>query len=141
MYLERVRRSLSRIQNHAASDQAYDDLMHFFEDCWHLKNYIKSCIAPEYGRKLEQAVDMGQYPSLCIVADLANKTKHVVLTKRNRVDATVTHKRIRVYDRSYSLPATAEYTVTLRDGSTHDAHAVALRAMTEWEGILKSYSV
>ena len=106
MHFERVMRSFSRLQEHAASDQAYDDLMHFFEDCWHLKDHIKLCLGPSSGQKLEQAIKYGQHPSLSVIADLANKSKHVVLNKNNRVDATVTHKHIHVYDGSYSLPST-----------------------------------
>jgi hypothetical protein len=139
LQFERVKRSFERIQDHGADNQAYDDLIHFFEDCWNLKDHAKDCLPAIQKGQFE--TDINSCPHLRIVADLANKFKHVVLKKSNRVDATVTHKHIHAYDGSYSPPATAEYTITLRDGSTHDAHDVAREAIVEWQAILTKYGL
>jgi hypothetical protein len=136
---EKVKRSFQRIQNHGADDQAYDDLMHFFEDCWHLKDHTKVCLST--GKQGQLETDVNSCTHLQIVADLANKSKHVRLTKMNRVGATVTHKCMHAYDGSYSPPATAEYTITLQGGSTYDAHDVAQKAITEWQAIFKKYGL
>ncbi|MCX5886145.1 MAG: hypothetical protein NT096_09590 [Proteobacteria bacterium] len=139
LQFEKIKRSFDRIKAHGADDHAHDDLMHFFEDCWHLKDHIKFCLATSQQAQLEKDVESSTY--LKIVADLANKSKHVVLNKKNRVDATITHKHIHAYDGKYSPPATAKYTVTLKDGATYDAHDIAREAMAEWQAILAKYNL
>jgi len=139
LQLEKVKRSFDRIQAHGADARAYDDLMHFFEDCWHLKDHAKVCLPIAQQGQFE--TDVNSYPHLKIVADLANKSKHVVLTKTNRVDATITHKYIYAYDGAYSPPATAQYMITLQDRSTYDAHDVAREAIAEWQTILAKYKL
>ena len=139
LQFERVERSFKRIQDHGGADQAYDDLMHFFEDCWHLKDHTKVCLPT--GQQVQLEKDVNSCATLKVAADLANKSKHVVLTRPPRVDATVTHKHIHLFDGSYPPPATAEYTITLRDGSTHDAHDVAQKAIVEWQAILVKYGL
>ena len=137
-HMERIKRSFDRIQAHSADNQAYDDLMHFFEDCWHLKDYAKVCLLPTQQKRLEEEIEKCKH--LKIVADIANKSKHAEL-RRKRVDADITHKYIRAYDGADSSPATAKYTITLQDGSSYDAHDVAREAIAEWQTILANYKL
>jgi len=138
---ERLARSMARIGSHGPTDQDHDDLLRAFEDCWHLKDHIKHCISQDAGKQLERDIDDHRFPSLEIVADLANKSKHVVLTKKKRVDATITHKSIHAFDGSPSPPPTAAYTVTTRDGGVHDAHRLLERALVEWNAVLAAHGL
>jgi len=138
LQMEKVLRSFARIQSNSADDQAYDDLMHFFEDCWHLKDYAKVCLPPTQQKQLEEEVEKCKH--LKIVADIANRSKHAEL-KRKRGDADITHKYIRTYDGANPSPATAKYTITLQDGSSYDVHDVAREAIAEWQTIITKYKL
>jgi hypothetical protein len=77
---------------------------------------------------------------LPMVADIANRSKHLVLI-RSRVDATVSVKRISVSDGGAAGLPTASYTITLGDGSAYDAHYIAQGALTEWQSLLARYGL
>jgi hypothetical protein len=65
----------------ASSDQARDALVHFFQDAYHLKDWIKN--DPQVTtRDPEHLVDTSEPLRLC--ADLCNGTKHFRLTKKAR---------------------------------------------------------
>jgi hypothetical protein len=134
-HMERIKRSFARIQSQGADDQSHDDLMHFFEDCWHLKDYAKACLPNDQQKQLETEID--NYQHLKIVADIANRSKHAILTKNVRVDAEITHKHIHASDGKNSPPATAKYTITIQD----DAHDIAREAIAAWQTILTKYKL
>jgi hypothetical protein len=86
---ERMQRSYARVTASHASSVAYDDnLHHFMQDCWHLKEWILNDPATRIGKAIKDHVK--GYPSLLICADLANGSKHLKLTKKPRVGAKVT---------------------------------------------------
>jgi len=133
LQFERVKRYYERIQQFGGSDVAYDDLLAFFQNCWHLKDHVKSCLSSTAARQVEE--DVHAHRALRIVADIANRSKHVTITNV-RDDARITHKFIHVYDGAHAPPATARFGITLADGSTYDAHNVATEAVQNWEAIL-----
>lgn len=81
---ERMRRSRAQLENmHRTSDEFDDAFYHAVQDAWHLKDWIKEDdklgeqLRSEIINKVESAESLG------IVADLANCTKHLVLTKQH----------------------------------------------------------
>jgi len=76
---DRMRRSLTRLVNvstgveAASSEDATDVLLHFFEDAYHLRNWITSAL-PTKKADVEKAINDALTLSLC--ADLANGAKH-----------------------------------------------------------------
>jgi hypothetical protein len=122
-----------------ASDEGLDRLRGFFENCWHIKDHAKSELAPTDAQQLEKDVD--GIPDLKIVADLANRSKHVVLTKRDRTGASFAVKEIQAFDGGSSRSAEAEYQVSLADGSVHRALDIADRALAHWARVLPKYGL
>jgi hypothetical protein len=67
----------------ASSDEARDGLFHFFQDAYHLKDWIKNDSTVQTGN-VETFVS-GEVP-LRLCADLCNGTKHLQLTKARTGD-------------------------------------------------------
>ena len=78
VHYERLQRSFARILQPYQSSVAYDDdLQHFFQDCFHLKDWIKNDPASGSGPQIEAEVQAER--PLRIAADLANAAKHLDL--------------------------------------------------------------
>ena len=116
LQFNRVKRYYERIQLCGTSNEAYDDLLAFFENCWHLKDHLKASLPPGKAAQIEKDVD--NCSAVRIIADLANRSKPLELTRNIREDALITHKFIQVYDGPQQLPGTARYQITLGNGST-----------------------
>lgn len=130
---DRMLRSYARVTGPYASSVAYDDdLHHFMQDCWHLKDWIQNDPGGGVGKSIEALVD--DYPSLRIVADLANASKHL----RRRADgarAFVTSTNVTVH-LGQSRPIDVDYTVTLADGSSRSATSLVHEAVRDWDALL-----
>lgn len=111
----------------------YDRLQRsFFQDCFHLKDWIKNDPASGAAAQIEEAVQ-AELP-LRIAADLANAAKHLERTM-HREGAYVTSTNVTVH-LGQNKPADIEYVVTLADGSTLVAQQVAKDAMASWAAVL-----
>ena len=85
----RVKRYLSRIQNHPrhlnVDEVEYEDFVWgYFQNCWHLKDWIKNdpAVDPNQQEEIKRLVDRGEAvnaDALKICSDLANRTKHLLL--------------------------------------------------------------
>src|SRR4030095_2546076 len=82
----RVRRYLERIQDQDRDRTEYeDDLWSFFQNCWHLKDWLINDedpgVSPELRDELKHKLSdsLGPYANLRICGDLANRTKHLKL--------------------------------------------------------------
>ena len=129
----RVRRFLQRIQTHNRSATDYDDDMWaFFQNCWHLKDWIKH--DPEVPLDVRNTIEKDAQGSseLMVCADLANASKHLFLTTP-RIGAKHSHKNYRVVIGGQSK---VEYFIDVGDGSKIDGVALAHRCIAAWESIL-----
>jgi hypothetical protein len=109
-----------------------DDLHHFMQDCWHLKEWIMNDPSTGIGKAIElQAL---AYKSLRVVADLANGSKHL-----NRIThqegAYVTSTNVTVH-LGQARPIDVSYVVTLSDGSQTSAEALVREAVDDWDALL-----
>lgn len=83
--MKRVRRWLERIELPAESQTEHEDfLWSFFQNCWHLKDWIKNDPTTSSGVVNGIESDINRYDSLKISADLANGSKHLVLLRPPR---------------------------------------------------------
>jgi len=118
-----------------------DDVWHFFQDCWHLKDWIKNDdqISKVHRDSVEN--DANRSEALRICADLANRSKHLKLTNR-RLDADVSKRNLTI---NVGPPGEGfgeyNFVVLLEDGRELDAIAVAEDAMKEWRRLLEVYGV
>jgi hypothetical protein len=120
-------------------DSGYDHLRAFFESCWSVKDHALSDLPASQRQQFEKAVD--SVLCLRLVADVANRSKHVTLTKRDRVGAAVTFRAIHVFDGADTRDATSEYSITLNDGSIYAAIAIADDALRAWDAVLGSFTL
>lgn len=131
---DRMRRSHARVTGPYNSSVEYDDdLHHFVQDCWHLKDWIMNDSALAVGKAIESHVDA--YKSLRIVADLAIGSKHLTRTKTNRVGANVSSTSVTVH-LGQNRPAEIEYVISLADGTSTSADAVVRQAVNDWDTLL-----
>jgi hypothetical protein len=141
----RMKRYLLRMEKKGATDEDTDDLYSFFLHAWHLIDWASHDPAlgtdPELARK-KLLADITKAISGC--KDIANRTKHLELTKPPRQAPEITTKNISVglvskpQDRR---PAVATYIFTLPDGSPREALEFAHEVAQDWERLLKGYGI
>ena len=153
--LERVKRFLRRIEDQNRNQIEYeDDLWSFFQNCWHLKDWIKNdiCVPQVVRNKIENKVRESQ--SLNITADLCNRSKHLYLKpKSRRVDADIKSMDVKVHVQTLTVNSqTGEttggegrseynYTVSTEDGSKFNALDLARHAVQDWEHLIAELNI
>ncbi len=132
---DRVLRGFDRLRaDYFSSVEYHDDLCHFFQDCWSLKDWIRNDPALSVGKAIE--AEVATYRPLMIVADLANASKHLV-RDTHRVGAYATSNDVTVY-LGERKPIEVEYAIELADGSRLDEKQLAREAIDAWQAVLKS---
>lgn len=132
-HYERLTRSHQRVTQPYLSSVAYnDDLHHYFQDCWHLKDWIKNDPSSGASGTIEQEVQA--HKALRVVADLANAAKHLD-RHTHREGAYVTSTDVTVH-LGQNKPIDLRYTVSLADGSMLSAQDLVHEAFAAWQTIL-----
>lgn len=132
---ERFKRSYARVTGPYRSSIEYDDdLHHFMQDCWHLKDWIKNDPSAGIGNAIE--VQVCAYKSLLIAADLANGSKHLS-RKNDRVGAYITSIGVSVH-LGQDKPIDVESVVTLGDGTKVEVGNVISEAYANWNTLLQN---
>jgi len=122
-------------------DEYIDDLWAFFQNCWHLKDWVKAdlTISRDVEGRLEEVLK--NYESLMICADLANRTKHHSLD-RPRLDAMLTDQTTNlVLGRNSYRVESRTYVIELADGTKRDAHTLARQAVTDWHAVFDFFGI
>jgi hypothetical protein len=151
--LQRARRFLRRLENSTVNpalelpperQAEYEDMLYaFFQNCWHLKDWIKN--DPSAPTPLVNFVsDTSSLPeSLRLCADIANASKHLRLdrarcggTVRPQIKVELTESFI---TRETSSRVIYQYKIEDDTGRSDDALAVARAAMQEWEALITRY--
>jgi len=150
---ERVKRYLGKVnpstKYHGDQIEYEDNLWSFFQNAWHLKDWIKNDSAII---KIPIEKIVGNYNSLKICADMANRTKHYQLTMNNRLNAKhirtdVTVKLpVNLYDimtspeKPYPIikasGSTYNYVIEDKYGNTYEAIGLAIKIVEDWEDII-----
>jgi hypothetical protein len=134
---ELMKRSYARLsKTHASSIEYDDDLQHFFQDCWHLKDWIKNDTSVTKGLKDAIEGEVKAHKSLRIAADIAIGCKHLSRTT-NREGAYVTSKSV-IAHLGQARGVDVFHTITLDDGSTLSAQDVARDAFRAWDAVLRN---
>jgi len=138
----RVKRFFDRIQDKEQIRTDYEDnLWSFFQNCWHLKDWIKN--DPGVPSSVSSAIegDIKKYESLMICADLANRSKHFNL-QRVRLDATMSgrhivatiNETIRSQKPSDTTSVISwDYKITLQDWFERRAMVIEEQAVADWK--------
>jgi hypothetical protein len=148
--LARIRRFLSRVDIASVNPKLelppekqteYEDMLYaFFQNCWHLKDWIKNdTAAPStLAGPIEQLCR--RYQPLLLSADIANGTKHLVLTTPRLGGKVVPKIMVRVTDSFATGESTSQvlyvYEITDDAGNSYDALTMARQAVSDWETLI-----
>jgi hypothetical protein len=136
-WFSRFRETASGRDHHRESEYYQDEVYTFFQNCHHLKDWLKNDSASaDATSDVEDFISSS--PPLRLCADLANGSKHLKLTRRARVDP-----KTKIGSRHFSLELgdgrpriAAKYQVEAA-GKRQDAFWLAKECMSEWEAYLK----
>ena len=128
--LNRIRRLLDRInRQHRDPIEYEDDIWSFFQNCWHLKDWVKN--DPSVPLHVRQSIGPLARASLSlrICGDLANATKHL----KPRGGAKPSHWNIAIVPGESSK---VEYLINTGSRTQQDGLDHARKCLLEWERIL-----
>lgn len=144
---ERMMRSHGRLRSiangelTASSDEARDALFHFFQDAYHLKDWIKNDPGVSTN-DVEQFINEVEPMQIC--ADLCNGTKHLTLDRPRTGDSSTGFTSQNVAVRPSAIgsgmpadPALHGWTIESKSKS-YQAVDLADGVVTEWRGWLGS---
>jgi hypothetical protein len=133
--LDRVRRWLQRVLRVGpARDVDYqDDVWAFFQNCWHLKHWLKNDPDPSIGDPIRAAIHSAVHASasLRICQGMANGTKH--LRSKPAVAAEHSHVNTQITSGAETV---LDCFLEDSEGKLRSARVVAQECVSEWEGIL-----
>jgi hypothetical protein len=125
----RVQRIFLRVldnQNRKLVDYE-DDVWNFFQNCWHLTDWIKSdtqSVAKITRGKIE--VEVKSHPALMLIGELTNKSKNLEVTSNVTEEDGKEHGEILL-------------TVINKNGDEFPVKNLAIDAMKNWMAIFKKY--
>jgi hypothetical protein len=132
---DRMMRGFARLTQPYRSSVDYgDDLQHFLQDSWHLKDWIANDPGSGIGERIEHEVK--GYPPLMMVADLANACKHLDRKKHDRTGAYVTGNDLTAHlaqDRGIDVV----HYVTTSNGRTITAQQLICDVVAAWDELLR----
>src|SRR5260370_5406663 len=140
MQYDRMHRSRNRMAGTFSSTEEYDDaVFHFFQDAWHLKDWLKKDSTLPITVRSNVEADVARQPFLCAAADIANGSKHLELDT-SRSGTVITERRVNLYIEEDPVPPEHEHSINT--GSVRmTAAGRAERVLTKWDEPLKAYGL
>jgi hypothetical protein len=149
----RLQRFYKRVINGNRRTTRYlDDLWSFFQQCWHFKDWIKNDknIPIPVRKRVEDDVRKCRYLKIC--GNLANRSKHLRLTKRKNgkqipQKGAKMVRQIRVNIAECLPTGESEGTVAYSDtvirvsGSQIGVPELAMKAMAQWDLLLRKWKL
>lgn len=134
--LDRTRRLLDRVLADRAAGYVVDyqdDVWTFFQNCWHLKDWVKydPLVPPDIKYQIKLAVKASTVLAVC--HDMANGTKHLVL---DYPQAGASHSHVTLTTSVHQGPAIDCIMET--SAGRRSAREVAQECMDEWVRILSA---
>lgn len=139
MQWRRVERGFAKLSMTYNNTELYDDdIYHFFQDAWHLKDWIKNdpLVPNDVRDQVEHEVNLVLI--FRVSADFANGSKHMALKRPRNENAQFSERKTTIMLGQHE-PALQERVLTLADGSETTAEAVATELMREWKLLLRKF--
>jgi len=126
---DRVQRAFLKVlDNHDRNPVDYeDDVWNFFQNCWHLADWIKSDtqgVAKATRGKIE--VEVRSYPALMMVGELTNKNENLEVISNVAPESGESRGEILL-------------TVIDKNGEEYPVKNLAIVAMKNWMAIFKKF--
>ena len=140
MQWRRVERGFEKLSQTYNNTELYDDdVYHFFQDAWHLKDWIKNDpeVPEEVRDRIEESIAVVR--AFRIAADFANGTKHMALNRPREESARFTERKVTIMLGGGHGQAVQERVLTLADGSKTTTEAMAAEVMQEWHSLLRQF--
>lgn len=144
---DRMKRSYEKLSKlrYINTAEYDDDLIHFIQDCWHLKDWIKNDTKIKLNISSIIEGEVSTFKSLRIVGDLANASKHFERkdnknNKRYKEGAYATSSSVNVHvSLSDQTPSFIErsHVISLDDGTEVLAENIIHEAVKDWDALLK----
>src|SRR5260370_894863 len=133
--LRRTERFLQRISTPSARREEYEDfLWAFFQNCWHLKDWVSSDTSISSRKRKAVVSDVHKSKVLAICQNIANRSKHYRLRRKQTRKAKVIGA-ISITIAGESAQTSVDYFVTERK-KMYPAIPFAQQAVAEWKSIL-----
>lgn len=141
MQWHRVERGFAKLSAAYNNTELYDDdIYHFFQDAWHLKEWIKNDPAVDSKMREQIELEVRKVGVFRIAGDFANGIKHMARKCSRKYprkeDAQFTERKVTIM-LGHPGPSLQERVLTLADGSQTTAEAVADEVMREWNLLLR----
>ena len=134
----RMMRSFRKLDGEYNNTEVYDDnLYHFFQDVWHLKDWLKNDPAVSQQVRTSVEADVQSVQALRLAADLANASKHFEL-RSSREGAAITQRHV-IVKLGGGKSAEQRRDVNTTGGSSTTAEQIARDSVKEWEKLLIAY--
>ncbi len=154
MQFQRVSRSFQNVLNNQNRKltEYEDDVWCFFQNCWHLKDWIKNDVqGVAKASRLKIDVEVNSYPTLVMIGDLANKSEDLKVTNsttgpqetqytRGKADATA-YIDSRERTQKTRKAGAIYLLVTDKNGDEFPVKKLATDAMKNWMAIIKKYRI
>jgi hypothetical protein len=141
----RLLRALQRVE-HAEGDATarLDDLYFFFQNCWHLKDWIRNDVSIPKALRNLIVREVETTERLLICADIANGSKHLAL-KKTRKGASIVKAKLSTVEVETGevLSETDVFGVSWRQGvpQPYGILELARKAVEDWKNILNKYGL
>ncbi len=126
-----ARTSMQTITDGSSWNAIEDNLWAFFQNCWHIKDWIRNDPSIDENAKTPLLASAHADPDILAARDLANGSKHFGLSeKKNRVEAD--QSSIHIRDLSEGA-VEVDHVIDLSDGTKITAIELGERAMAAWQ--------
>ena len=124
--------------HHLTSDYYQDEVYAFFQNCYHLKDWIKNdeSVGTAAKNKVEEFINNSKELSIC--ADICNSTKHLKLTTpRSDKDPQFGQRKFHLGVGGPPTTISVEYTIDTSSGPV-DAFELATKCLQAWKKFIQS---
>jgi len=132
---ERLKRVNTDTGNHISNTDARDTTRDFFNNCYHLKDWLKKDPLLHLQTSVEDFISNST--PLSLAADFCNAHKHGGLDRGGRsgkeIERINTHVRMDLTPRGFVASSSLEITIS---GQKYDAFDLATQCLAEWEKYL-----